>query len=78
MTNSTRNYYTPSNYADHSTFGGTIYLSDFATDYVGKSQKDSSIARRIMSDWKFDQQCKRNREKGDIRKIKKNKGDINV
>lgn len=74
----TKNYYTQSNYADHTTFGGTIYLSDFETDYVGKSQKDSSIARRIMSDWRFDQQCKRNREKGDIRKIKKNKGDIDA
>ena len=74
----TKNYYTSSNYADHTTFGGTIYLSDFETDYAGKSQKDSSIARRIMSDWRFDQQCKRNREKGDIRKIKKNKGDIDA
>lgn len=54
----TKNYYIPSNYADHSTFGGEIYFSDFNTEYRGNDQKESSIAKRIMSDWKFDQQCK--------------------
>ena len=52
-----RNYYaTPSNYADHSTFGGIICASDFCTDYEGTR----NIANRIASDWKFDECCKKN------------------
>lgn len=48
---------------DHSTFGGLIYLSDFETDYRGNdSNNGSSIASRIACDWKFDNQCKKNRE----------------
>lgn len=46
---------------DHTTFGGTIYLSDFETEYRGKSNsKGSVIAARILSDWKFDRQCGKN------------------
>lgn len=46
---------------DHATFGGKIYLSDFNTDYRGKtSAGGSAIANRIAQDAKFDEQCKRN------------------
>ena len=38
------------------TFGGYIYLSDFDTEYC----RSKNIAARIASDWKFDEQCKRN------------------
>lgn len=55
MTNSTRNYYTPSNYADHSTFGGSVYNYDFE-GYTSMSE----IATRIVSDKKFDKQCRVN------------------
>lgn len=47
------------------TFGGIIYQSDFDTDhrYNRKNAKTvSSIAQRIMSDQRFDEQCKRNIE----------------
>lgn len=55
----TENYYTSSNYADHTTFGGCIYLSDFETDYRGKDTLEgSSIAKRIAADWRFDNTCK--------------------
>lgn len=55
-------------------FGGLIYPSDFETDYRSKTQNQgSSIAQRIASDWKFDEQCKRNIE---VRKKKMNKEDI--
>ena len=33
---------------DHTTFGGTIYFSDFCTDYRGGDQKESEIAKRII------------------------------
>ncbi|MCM1120388.1 MAG: hypothetical protein NC543_13625 [bacterium] len=47
--------------ADHSTFGGLIYPSDFNTDHRGKQTKNgSAIARRIVSDQKFDLQCRKN------------------
>lgn len=72
MTN--RNYYTPSNYADHSTFGGLIYYSDFNTTYRGNDQHESSIARRIMNDWKFDQDCERDAENRDNQKKHEKKG----
>lgn len=51
--------------ADHSTFGGIIYQSDFDTDHRSmiKSNKTvSPIAQRIISDRRFDEQCKRNLE----------------
>lgn len=48
---------------DHTTFGGIIYLSDFETDYKGKNNANgSTIAKRIISDKKFDKQCRKNRE----------------
>ncbi len=57
-------FYTTGNYKiDHSTFGGRIYLSDFETDYRGKDNNNgSSIAQRIVSDLKFDEQCRKNIE----------------
>lgn len=48
--------------ADHSTFGGLIYPSDFNTDNNGKKNYNGSpIAKRIASDDKFDQQCRMNK-----------------
>lgn len=53
----TTNTYTP----DHSVFGGIIYPSDFETAAGRRNHADGSpIARRILSDWNFDYQCKRN------------------
>lgn len=56
--------YTTENYkVDHSTFGGRIYLSDFETDYKGKDNLDESpIAKRIASDMRFDEWCRKNIE----------------
>ena len=55
----TRNYYTTGNYkTDHTTFGGTINFSDFCTDN-NRSEKSKSWAERIVSDWRFDEQCKK-------------------
>ena len=36
------------------TYGGNIYQSDFCTVYEGTR----NIAKRIVSDWKFDEQCR--------------------
>lgn len=48
---------------DHTKFGGKIYLSDFETDYKRKSNTNgSTIAQRIMSDHRFDEQCRKNIE----------------
>lgn len=60
----TENFYTTKNYSvDHSTFGGIIYQSDFETDYREKNNNNgSSIAQRIISDLKFDEQCIKNIE----------------
>ena len=58
----TRNYYTTGNYnVNHSTFGGIINFSDFCTDH-NRSEKSKSWSERIVSDWKFDEQCKKNIE----------------
>ena len=52
----TRNYYKTGNYKpDYSTFGGVIYNYDF-DGYV--SMRD--MAERIISDWKFDERCRKN------------------
>lgn len=51
----TRNYYTPINYnANHQNCGSKIYNYDFE-GYV--SMVD--IAGRIISDWKFDEKCRK-------------------
>ncbi len=62
-------FYRTGNYnVDHSTFGGLIFQSDFETDYRGKDNNNgSAIAQRIVSDLKFDEQCRKNienRERG--------------
>lgn len=44
------------NYKYQNTYRGNICSSDFCTDYEGTR----NIAERIESDWKFDEQCKRN------------------
>ena len=64
----TENFYTSAN---HNTFGGHIYLSDFETDYAGKTNSHGSpIAQRIESDRRFDERCRKNIE---CRKYKKKK-----
>ena len=51
----TRNYYTPSNYnADHSTCSSRIYNYDF-DGYISMAD----MAERIISDWKFDDKCRK-------------------
>ena len=62
----TKNNITSSNYnykVDHSTCGSQIYNYDF-DGYVSMS----SMAERIISDWKFDKQCKKNIENRDRNK----------
>ena len=54
----TRNYYRTGNYKpDHSTFSGIIYSYDF-DGYVSMSD----MTERIISDWKFDEKCRKNAE----------------
>ena len=56
----TRNYYTTENYKlDHSTCGSKIYNYDF-DGYVSMSD----MAERIISDWKFDEQRRKDIETG--------------
>ena len=56
----TTTFYRTGNYKpDHSTFGGIINFSDFCTDN-NRSEKTKSWAERIVSDWKFDEQCRKN------------------
>ena len=51
----TRNYYTPSKYnADHSTCSSRIYNYDF-DGYISIAD----MAERIISDWKFDEKCRK-------------------
>ena len=51
----TENYYTSSNYkVDHSTCGSKICNYDF-DGYVSMTD----IAERIISDWKFDERCRK-------------------
>ena len=59
----TRNYYTTGNYKtvnykpNHSTCGSVIYNYDF-DGYVSIT----SMAERIISDWKFNERCRKNAE----------------
>lgn len=56
---------------DHTKFGGLIKFSDFNTNYRSKDNTHSSkIAQRIISDQKFDEQCRKNVESRNIRKTK--------
>ena len=55
-----RNYYRTGNYKpDHSTCGSKIYNYDF-DGYVSMSD----MAERIISDWKFDEQRRKDIETG--------------
>lgn len=49
---------TSMNHKYANTYGGGVYISDFNTSYEGSH----NIADRIVSDWRFDEQCKRNYE----------------
>lgn len=56
-------YETKSYNADHSTYGGKIYLSDFNTYYRKRNNAHgSAIAARIIQDRKFDEQCRNRRD----------------
>ena len=60
----TRNYYRTENYKPgYSTCGSKIYNYDF-DGYVSMT----SMAERIISDWKFDERCKKNVENRDKNK----------
>lgn len=50
------------------TYGGYIFASDFCTDYEGTR----NIAERIINDWKFDKQCKKNIEFFEKERLYKN------
>lgn len=50
---------TSKNHKYTNTYGGDIYLSDFCTDY----EETKNIASRIMSAWKFDEQCRKKIER---------------
>lgn len=61
----TGNYYTPMNYnREHTTCSSRIYNYDFE-GYVSMAD----MAERIISDWKFDDKCRKlannNAKKGD-------------
>lgn len=54
----TKEFYRTGSYnTDHSTFRGRLYNYDF-DGYTSMTD----IAARIVSDWKFDNQCKKNTE----------------
>ena len=55
-------FYTENYKPDHTRFGGLIYNYDFETDYKRKpsEREGSDIAKRIATDMKFDEQCRRN------------------
>lgn len=53
-------YYTmPSREELHMRYGGNIYESDFNI-VRGKNTLRSSVADKIISDWKFDERCHKN------------------
>lgn len=65
----TTTFYRTGNYrTDHSTCGSKIYNYDF-DGYVSITD----MAERIISDWKFDEECKKNRE-NNIRRNNYKKG----
>ena len=65
----TTTFYRTENYrTDHSTCGSKIYNYDF-DGYVSITD----MAERIISDWKFDEKCKKNRE-NNIRRNNYKKG----
>ena len=71
--------YKTETYRDATRFGGIIYASDFETDFRGKdSPHGSSIAKRIMQDWRFDEQCRKNCIARDMRRSKKKQTEDNL
>lgn len=57
-------------HVNHTTFGGLIYASDFETDRRGRNQTaGSTIAQRILFDWNFDEQCRKNEESRERNRI---------
>ena len=59
-----RNYYRTGNYKpDRATCGSVIYNYDY-DGYVSMSD----MAERIISDWKFDEKCRKNAESRDKNK----------
>ena len=65
----TTTFYRTGNYKpDHSTCGSKIYNYDF-DGYVSITD----MAERIISDWEFDEECKKNRE-NNIRRNNYKKG----
>ena len=60
----TTTFYRTGNYKpDHSTCGSVIYNYDF-DGYTSMSD----MAERIISDWKFDEKCRKNAESRDNNK----------
>ena len=52
---------TPYCKTDHTRFGGIIYPTDFETKRREKNNQNGSlIASRIISDRRFDEQCRQN------------------
>lgn len=48
---------------DHTTYGGHICQSDFDTEYCRKQDTNGSkVAAKIISDWRFDESCKKRNE----------------
>lgn len=45
---------------DNSYFGGLMHDSDFNIAYKAKHQRESYMAKRIVSDWNFDKRCQQN------------------
>ena len=52
---------TSRNHKHANTYGGVIYASDFNTG-CHRPDKSVSWADRIVNDWAFDRQCRRNVE----------------
>lgn len=51
---------------DHRCFGGVVYESDFYEMMKTRGNRSSPIAERIMSDWRFDEKCKRKAKMRDL------------
>lgn len=57
----------------HRTFGGMIYNNDYDINHKYNNTKSGSIiTQRIVSDMKFDKECRQNAEKRDRKKEVKN------
>lgn len=49
---------------DHTRYSGTIYESDFCTEFKSEplAREGSEVAKRITNDMKFDEKCRKNLE----------------